>query len=155
MFVFRQGSCSSYLVLYVDDIILTASSTALLNHFIAQLRSEFAMSNLGPLQHFLGVSVHQNNVGLFLSQDQYATDILTHANILHCNPCLTPIDTKTKPFATDGAPLANPMEYCSLAGALQYLMLTKPDISYVIQQACLFMHPPPYLCIPPLIDTCI
>jgi hypothetical protein len=77
LFVFHQGSCLVYLLLYVDDIILTGSSTTLLNQLITQLRSEFQMSDLGPLQRFLGVSVHRSNVGLFLSQDQYATHLLT------------------------------------------------------------------------------
>ncbi|XP_057440497.1 uncharacterized mitochondrial protein AtMg00810-like [Lotus japonicus] len=30
----------------------------------------------------------------------------------------------------------------SLAGALQYLTFTRPDISYVVQQVCLHMHAP-------------
>jgi hypothetical protein len=109
----------AYLLLYVDDIILTASSITLLNHLINQLWSEFAMTDLGSLQHFLGVSVQRTNAGLFLSQAQYATDILTRANMLHCNPCLTPIDTKTKLSVSDGTPLVNPTEYRSLTGALQ------------------------------------
>jgi hypothetical protein len=138
--VFHRGSSLAYLLLYVNDIILTASSTTLLNQLITQLRSEFAMSDLHPLQHFLGVSVQHTNAGLFLFQDQYATNILTRANMLQCNPCLTPTDTKTKPSVSDGSPLANPTEYCDLAGALQYLTLTQPDISYAVQQACLFMH---------------
>jgi hypothetical protein len=59
-----------------------------------------------------------------------------------CNPCLTPADTKSKPSITDGHPLDNPTEYRSLTGALQYLTLTRPDICFAIQQACLFMHSP-------------
>jgi hypothetical protein len=123
LFVFRQGSCSAYVLLYVDDIILTISSTTVLNHLITQLQSEFAMSDLGTLQQFLGVSVHHTNAGLFISQDQYATDILTRANMLQCNSCLTPTDTKMKPSASGGTPLANPTKYHSLARALQYLTL--------------------------------
>jgi hypothetical protein len=140
--VFRRGSSMSYLLLYIDEIILTTSSTTLLNQLITQLRSEFAMSDLGSLQHFPGVSVQRTNAGLFLSQDQYATHILTRANMLQCNPCLTPTDTKTKSSVSDDSPLDNSIEYHSLADALQYLTLTPPDISYAVQQACLFMHSP-------------
>jgi hypothetical protein len=56
----------------------------------------------------------------------------------NCNPCLTPIDTKTKHSIADGQPLPNPTIYRSLAGALQYLTLTRSDIIYAVQQACLF-----------------
>jgi hypothetical protein len=60
----------------------------------------------------------------------------------NCNSCLTPADTKSKPYITDGKPLANATEYQSLAGALQYLTLTHLDISYAVQQVYLFMHAP-------------
>uniref|UniRef100_A0A0E0E2C1 Reverse transcriptase Ty1/copia-type domain-containing protein n=1 Tax=Oryza meridionalis TaxID=40149 RepID=A0A0E0E2C1_9ORYZ len=44
--------------------------------------------------------------------------------------------------AVDGAPVADPTDYRSLTGALQYLAFTRPDISYVVQQICLHMHDP-------------
>jgi hypothetical protein len=140
LFILCHGSSTAYLLLYVDDIILIASSTQLLQHLITKLKSEFSMSDLGPLQHFLGISVQHTPHGLFLSQEQYASDLLQRANIRNCNPCLTPADTKAKPSLTDGTSFANPTEYHTLTGALQYLMLTRPVISYAIQQACLFMH---------------
>jgi hypothetical protein len=68
LFVLRHGSSLAYLLLYVDDIILTANSTTLLQKLINQLQTEFAMSDLGRLQHFLGISVHRNKDGLILSQ---------------------------------------------------------------------------------------
>jgi hypothetical protein len=58
----------------------------------------------------------------------------------HCNSCLMPADTKSKPSITDRHPLDNPIEYRSLTEALQYLTLTRPDICFAVQQACLFMH---------------
>jgi hypothetical protein len=142
LFVLHQGSSQAYLLLYVDDIILTASSTVLLNTIIAKLRTEFSMSDLGPLQHFLGISVNRHSNGLFLSQEQYAADLLARANMANCNPCLTPAATTSKPSITDGNPMDNPTEYRSLAGALQYLTITRPDISFAVQQVCLFMHAP-------------
>jgi hypothetical protein len=142
LFVFKSGKSSAYLLLYVDDIILTASSQALLQHIISRLKSEFAMSDLGQLQHFLGISVQHTPDGLVLHQDQYAAELLSQANMSNCNTCLTPADTKSKPSISDGKPLANATEYRSLAGALQYLTLTRPDISYAAQQVCLFMHAP-------------
>jgi len=55
---------------------LTASSTDLLHHIIQRLHSEFAMTDLGDLHHFLGISVTRSPDGLFLSQRQYALDLL-------------------------------------------------------------------------------
>jgi len=68
LFVFKEGTSVAYLLLYVDDIVLTASSPALLRHITERLNSEFAMTDLGDLHHFLGISVTRSADGLFLSQ---------------------------------------------------------------------------------------
>ena len=54
----------------------------------------------------------------------------------------TPVDMKSKLAEDDGAKVKNSTEYRSLAGALQYLTFTRPDISYAVQQLCLVMHDP-------------
>ncbi|XP_071713507.1 uncharacterized mitochondrial protein AtMg00810-like [Rutidosis leptorrhynchoides] len=120
---------------------LQASSTGLLQRIIASLLTEFAMTDLGPLNYFLGISATRTALGLFLSQKQYAADILERANISTCHPCRTPVEPGAK-LTTHGPPVADLTLYCSLAGALQYLTFTCPDISYVVQQVCLFMHDP-------------
>jgi len=43
------------------------SSRELLSPLISLMKSEFAMSDLGPLHYFLGISVSRNSKGLFLS----------------------------------------------------------------------------------------
>ncbi|GJU52944.1 ribonuclease H-like domain-containing protein [Tanacetum coccineum] len=102
--------------LYVDDIVLTASSSDLLQQIITSLHAEFSMTDLGSLNYFLGISVTRNASGMFLSQQKYATKVLDVPVCLIVN--------------------------VSLAGALQYLTFTRPDISYAVQQVCLFMHDP-------------
>lgn len=57
LFIYRHGGDIVYLFLYVDDIVLTASSVPLLRRVIAALQHEFSMKDLGPLHHFLGLSV--------------------------------------------------------------------------------------------------
>jgi hypothetical protein len=74
------GSETAYLLLYVDDIILTANSQLLLQRIIAAICHEFAMSDLGPLQQFLGIHVTRTANGLFLSQHQYCRDPKNHYN---------------------------------------------------------------------------
>jgi hypothetical protein len=142
LFVYKKGTNIAYLLLYVDDIILTASTTHLLRRLTELLHSEFAMTDLGDLHHFLGISVTRCKEDLFLSQRQYAADLLQRAGMAECHPTATPVDTQAKLFATDGAPVADATQYCSLAGALQYLTLTRLDLVYAVQQVCLFMHDP-------------
>jgi hypothetical protein len=100
------------------------------------------MTNLGPLSHFLGISVTRSSSGLHLSQKQYALDLVQRAGMTDCNPVSTPIDTSSKLSINDGDLLDNPTSYRSLTGALQYLTLTRPEIAYAVHQACLFMHAP-------------
>ncbi|GKE64309.1 ribonuclease H-like domain-containing protein, partial [Tanacetum coccineum] len=74
--------------------------------------------------------------GTFLSQTKYATEILEQAQMLNCNPCRTPIDTEKK-LGPEGSSVTDPTLYRSLAGSLQYLTFTRPDLSYAVQQLCL------------------
>ncbi|KAL9999878.1 putative RNA-directed DNA polymerase [Helianthus debilis subsp. tardiflorus] len=142
LFVYTHGTHTAYLLLYVDDIVLTASSDELLQNIIRMLSQEFAMTDLGHLHHFLGIRVTQNPTGLFLDQAQYTKDIITRASMTACKPCTTPVDLSSKLSASDGPLFHDPTLYRSLAGALQYLTFTRPDISYAVQQVCLFMHEP-------------
>ena len=137
LFILHSHHGTAYLLLYVDDIILTASTTSLLQRVMESLHSEFAMTDLGSLHHFLGVNVHRSSQGLFLSQQQYALELLERAHMSNCNPISTPIDTKCKLSAQDGPPVADPCHYRSIVGGLQYLTLTRPDLSYAVQQVCL------------------
>ena len=57
LFILRHDSGTIYLLLYVDDIVLMASSVSLLRWAIEALQNEFSMKDLEPLHHFLGVSV--------------------------------------------------------------------------------------------------
>ena len=126
-------SITSYLLLYVDDIVLTASSSQLLRRIITSLQHEFAMKDLGVLHHFLGVTVEPRPTGLLLHQRQYTLDILERAGMTDCKPCSTPVDTQAKLSESEGNPVTDPTAYRSLAGALQYLTFTRPDITYAVQ----------------------
>ncbi|XP_026450601.1 uncharacterized protein LOC113350684 [Papaver somniferum] len=100
------------------------------------------MSDLGPLHHFLGITITRSSSGLFLSQSLYAQDIIARASMKKCNSVDTPVDTNAKISVTSGPAIMDPTLYRSLAGALQYLTFTRTDISYAVQQVCLFMHDP-------------
>ncbi|GJS26288.1 ribonuclease H-like domain-containing protein [Tanacetum coccineum] len=50
----RKGTDTAYLLLYVDDIVLIASSESLLQQIIRSLHQEFARTYLGSLNYFLG-----------------------------------------------------------------------------------------------------
>ncbi|KAK4360427.1 hypothetical protein RND71_019379 [Anisodus tanguticus] len=142
LFIYLRGSTLAYILLYVDDIILTASSDTLRQSIMAMLSSEFVMKDLGPLSYFLGIVVKRHSDGLFLSQRKYASEIIERAKMSSCKSTSTPVDVKPKLSAAAGVPYEDPTRYRSLAGAVQYLTFTRSNITYVVQQVCLFMHDP-------------
>nr|GFA31038.1 ribonuclease H-like domain-containing protein [Tanacetum cinerariifolium] len=127
-----KGTYTNYLLLYVDDIVLTASSETLLQQIISSLHQEFSMTDQGSLNYFLGISVMRDSSGMFLSRRKYATKILEHAGMVSCNSSKTHVNTESKLGGEDGDLVSYLTLYRSLAGSLQYLTFTRPDISYVI-----------------------
>jgi hypothetical protein len=69
LFIYNKASVCVYLLVYVDDIIVTSSSPAAVNALLQDLGSEFALKDLGELHYFLGVQVTQTKDDLVLSQD--------------------------------------------------------------------------------------
>ena len=82
LFIFKRESRIIYLLVYVDDIIITGNHSATIRAFISRLNTEFAIKDLGRLNYFLGLEVTYTDSGLFLSQTKYAQDILLRAGML-------------------------------------------------------------------------
>ncbi|XP_021991513.1 uncharacterized mitochondrial protein AtMg00810-like [Helianthus annuus] len=99
-----------YLLVYVDDLILTGNQSTLLTSFVQSLNSEFGIKDLGNLNYFLGLEVTHTDSGIVINQTKYAIDILTRAKMLDAKPAPTPLSTnvsfvsavfdhyKTRPF---------------------------------------------------------
>ncbi|GJS27460.1 ribonuclease H-like domain-containing protein [Tanacetum coccineum] len=81
LFIYRHGMDTAYLLLYVDDIVITSSSSDLLQQIIRSLHQEFAMTDLGLLNYFLGISVTRDSSGMFLFQKKYDVEILEWAGM--------------------------------------------------------------------------
>jgi hypothetical protein len=140
LFILHRGPNMVYLLLYIDDIILTTSSSELLRRTIVALQREFAMKDLRPLHHFLSITVEHRPDGLFLHQRTYTLDVIKRATMVDCKPCTTPIDLQVKLPADLGPPVQDASQFWSIASVLQYLTFTRPDIAYTVHQICLHMH---------------
>ena len=77
--------------MYVDDILLMGSNSAMLHHLIQLLSSEFKLRDLGVVHYFLGIEVQSTSMGLMLRQHKYILDILTRAGMTSCKLVDTPI----------------------------------------------------------------
>nr|GEV59567.1 hypothetical protein [Tanacetum cinerariifolium] len=72
-------------LLFVDYIVLTASSKILLQQINDSLHQEFSMTDLGLLNYILGVSVVYDSSRMFLTS-QYATEIRGQAHMVSATP---------------------------------------------------------------------
>jgi hypothetical protein len=142
LFVLHTGSTTVYLLLYVDDIIITGNNSTVVSDVISQLSTTFELKDLGPLRYFLGLQIEYKRVGLFVHQQKYLTDLLHKFHMPDCKTASTPIATTT-PLSTDSDDaLSDPTPFRSLVGALQYATFTRPDITFAVNRVCQFMNKP-------------
>ena len=108
------------------------------------MQSDFALKDLGDLHYFLGIEVKSLEDGLLLSQRRYASEILTKAGMKNCKSIDTPLSTLEKLSIESGNKLGieDSSRYRSMVGALQYLTLTRPDLSFAVNKVCQFLHAP-------------
>ena len=142
LFYYTHNNTSLFVLVYVDDIIVTGSNNSLVTSFIATLGQRFSLKDLGSLNYFLGVEVQPTTNGLALSQRKYITDILGRANMSDATPAHTPLDAHTPLVLDDGTPLLEPTDFRALVGSLQYLSLTRPDVGFAVNKLSQFMHRP-------------
>lgn len=110
--------------------------TSLINH----MNSYFDIENIGSLCSFLIISITKSCFGCFLSQIQYATNLLKRAGMKTCHPCNTTSFVPHFPFSPNTTSFYNPKIYYCLVGCLQWLTFRRLDISNVVNLACQAMH---------------
>jgi hypothetical protein len=105
LFIYRSKTIIAYLLLYVDDIVLTSNIPTFLDTFIQHLSSIFELKDLGSLHYFLGIQVTRDSKGLHLSQAKYATALLHKHNMTTTKPVSTPCTPNTRLSLHDGEKL--------------------------------------------------
>jgi hypothetical protein len=126
------------MLVYVDDIIIASSCEKVTSLLIDQLPEEFAVKDLGELHYFLVIEVVRNAEELVLTQKKCTVDLLKRANMVHCKGISTPMNASKKLSKTVGTLLSadEATRYRSIVGGLQYLTITRPDISFVVNKVC-------------------
>ena len=142
LFTFHHGSDTIYLLVYVDDMVITGNNNKLIDRFIATISSRFSLKDLGDLSYFLGIEVTRTSKGLHLMQKKYIIDLLTRTNMMDARPVSTPMAPTPKLSLTSGTPMDNPSEYRAVLGSLQYLAFTRPDLAFPVNRLSQFMQRP-------------
>ncbi|XP_031106198.1 uncharacterized protein LOC116010838 [Ipomoea triloba] len=133
LFYYTIGSSRVFLLVYVDDIIMMGNDAALVDSLLKWLSCTFKIWDLGTPSFFFGIETITDKTRFLLSQQRYMKDILSRAGMSNYKPLSTPAAV-TQPATPTLEPFDNPTQYQRLVGALQYLTITRPDMSFSINR---------------------
>ena len=132
VYIKKNNDGTTILLVWVDDMILAASSTVLINEMTEVLKNRFKMKDLGEISHFLGIEFSRRNDGIFMTQTLYLKNILDRFDMASCKSRATPCEMKPASFDNqdDTVDVHN---YREMVGSLVYAMVcTRPDISFIV-----------------------
>jgi hypothetical protein len=120
-----------YLVLYVDDLIISTGNLEKLNDLKSFLMNKFEMVDLGEVKLFLGIKVHRDENTIYLSQETYIDTVLERFGMKDCHPNKIPLQKPNYDELKSEISCDAPTQ--SAWGCLMYIMLcTRPDISIAV-----------------------
>ncbi|KAG8489227.1 hypothetical protein CXB51_017298 [Gossypium anomalum] len=115
LFIRQTGSQFMYVLVYVDDIIVTGPDSYGIDQYVKALDENFSLKDLGPLHYFLGIESKASPM---------------------------PMVTTSRLSDHDGEPTTDEHLFRSIVGALQYVVITRPDIAFSVNKVCQYMHKP-------------
>ena len=126
----------------MNDIVITGSDQDGIQKLKQHLFSHFQTKDLRKLKYFLGIEVAQSNSEVDISQRKNTLDILADIGMLDCKPVDESMDPNVKLIPGQGKPLRDPGRYQRLVGKLNYLIITRPDISFPVSVVSQFLQSP-------------
>eukprot|EP00253_Pinus_taeda_P014380 PITA_14380 len=142
LYIKHSGDDILFVVVYVDDLIITGSSAHLIHGIKQDLCSTFDMTDLGLLQYCVGVEVWQTENNIFLSQSKYAKILVDRFRMQDCKLATTPMEPGLKLSTQSSSPLVDETLFRQLVGSLIYLTATRPDINFAVSYISRFMSAP-------------
>ncbi|PKU78410.1 Retrovirus-related Pol polyprotein from transposon TNT 1-94 [Dendrobium catenatum] len=142
LLIFTKEQITLFFLIYVDDLLVTGNDQHTIQLLLNDLKAIFALKQLGEISLCLGIQIQKTNNGYFLSQAHYGRKLLHDAGLTDCKLSPTPISTSSTDCPTDSQPFSDPSLYRRLAGSLQYLSITRPDIAFATNKVCQYMQKP-------------
>ena len=123
------------LIVWVDDIVICASNSHILESVKSALFKRFKMKDLGTLSWYLGTNVKCNDTSVEMSQTQYIDKVISTFGMADYKPkptpCILGIEKETEDV--ESPLLGNPELYRAIVGSLIYIMTgTRPDICFAV-----------------------
>ncbi|XP_020676317.1 uncharacterized protein LOC110095215 [Dendrobium catenatum] len=137
-----------------DDILFTGNDSKHLLNVMSAISNNISIRNLEKSSRFIGIEIAHNGNHMFLTQTQYTQAILQQVGLIHCKPLANPSLTKLPvncpalpnffdPVNCPALPnFFDPISYRHLKGSLQYLTITRPDISFAVNALSQHLHNP-------------
>jgi hypothetical protein len=137
------------IAIYVDDLLITGRDRTEIDALKDALKKRFQMSDLGPVNFYLGMTVTRDrpNRTLRLGQKSYLTKILRDFGMEDCKTSVTPMDANGSNLVSAPkdymASSVDTKEYQRLIGSLMYAMLgSRPDIAFAVSMVSRFASNP-------------
>ncbi|KAM6577139.1 hypothetical protein CsatB_028976 [Cannabis sativa] len=140
LFIQHSAQGIILILVYVDDILITGSNPNLVDTLVNALNQKFSLKDLDKLSYFLGIEVNYTADVFHLSQTKYAQDLLAKTKMQGAKHSNAPM-TSGLQLLTYGSDLVEDIQlYKSFVRALQYLTITRPEISFCVNKVCQFMQ---------------
>ena len=145
---------TTYVLVYVDDLLLMASDKKLILQMKEMMNTKFKMKDLGEAKHIIGLQYEKiEKDGIYVGQPEYTKTLLENYNMwnIDTRDGSIPIDTKQTPMVVNWehdefGSIENPIvkeKYRSLIMSLQYLAQnSRPDISFTVSYLAQYMEKP-------------
>jgi len=143
LFIKFSKVATVFVLIYVDDIIITGSSSLAIQNLIKILHTNFALKDLGKLHYFLGIETTWTPEGnLHLSQSKYIRDLLRKTNMTGASPQPTPMISSLRLTQEGSTAISDPTLYRSVVGSLFYITITRPELAFLVNKVCQYMTNP-------------
>lgn len=140
LFVKKFGNTIVYLVVYVDNLLITGNNERYIASVKEELKKGFEMIYMGLLHYSLGVEVNQIQSYSFISQKKYIRELLNRFGMEDYHPLYTPMEQNLKLKLVEENQFEDATKFKQLIGSLIYLTTTIPNISFMIGILSQFMH---------------
>ena len=143
-FVEGDASRCIILIIWVDDLIISATNSSMLQNVKDRLSKRFKMKDLGVLHWFLGTEFICSNSEIEISQTRYIQKLLARFGMEDCKPKSTPCALGLdRIIDTDSPELDDSNLYRQIVGSLIYAMTgTRPDLCYIVTKLSQYMSKP-------------
>ena len=117
---------------YVDDIIFGSTKDELTHSFLKPMQAKFEISMIGELTHFFVLQTRQQDSSIFLSQSEYAKNLVKNFGLESASFVRIPMSPNVKLTVDLLGKSVDSFLYRSMIGSFLYLTASRPDISYSV-----------------------